>query len=138
MPSVFTMIINGDLPGRLKLIFEGVQETSPGVFEPNTTPVDHETAWQLPNFLIPRRNLEDATNIKLRELTLSYSLPGSWTSAWGVDRVDLTLIGRNLWMWTKADHIDPETSMEGTNVQGFEYGQMPTARSIGLNVTVRP
>jgi hypothetical protein len=48
------------------------------------------------------------------------------------------LVGRNLALWTDARHIDPETSLEGTNVQGFEYGQMPSARSFGLNVTVRP
>ena len=102
------------------------------------TPVSHESAWQLSNFFVPRRNLEEATYIKLRELALSYTLPSSWSNRWGVDQVDLSLVGRNLWMWTKADHIDPETSMEGTNVQGFEYGQMPTARSIGFNVTVRP
>ena len=119
-------------------LFDGVVETSPGVFAPNTTHVSQEDAWQLSNFLIPRRNIEDATYIKLRELSLSYSLPGSLTGRWGVDQVDLSLVGRNLFLWTKADHIDPETSLEGTNVQGFEYGQMPTARSFGLNVTVRP
>jgi len=121
------------------IIFPGVQETAPGsgVFVPNTTPIDHQTYWSDNNFLIPRRNLEDATYIKLRELTLSYGLPSSLTGRW-VESVDISLVGRNLWLWTKADHIDPETSMEGTNVQGFEYGQMPSPRSIGFNVTVRP
>jgi hypothetical protein len=119
------------------IIVDGVVETSPGVYAPNTTVVSAVDYWEN-NFFLPRNNLEDATYIKLREMTLSYSLPGSWTSRWGVDAVDLSLVGRNLWLWTKADHIDPETAMEATNVQGFEYGQMPSARSFGLNVTVRP
>ncbi len=119
------------------IVVDGVQETSPGVFVPNTTPVNQQSYWAR-NFFHPRNNLEEATYIKLRELTLSYGLPTSWTNRWGVDAVDLSVVGRNLWLWTKADHLDPETSMEGTNVQGFEYGQMPSARSIGFNVTVRP
>ena len=54
-----------------------------------------------------------------------------------VDAVDISLVGRNLYLWSEARHIDPETAQEGTNVQGFETGQMPTPRSIGINFTVR-
>ena len=71
-------------------------------------------------------------------MTLSFGLPDSWVDRWGVDGVDLSLVGRNLALWTDARHIDPGTSMEGTSIQGFEYGQMPSVRSFGLNVTVRP
>jgi TonB-linked SusC/RagA family outer membrane protein len=116
------------------IVFDGVDNTSG---QPNSTVVDAETYW-IRNYQIEEANLEDASYIKLREVTLSYGLPSAWVSRWGVDGVDVSIVGRNLALWTDARHIDPETSLEGTNVQGFEYGQMPSARSFGLNVTVRP
>jgi hypothetical protein len=125
------------------IVFDGVKEITPGgggtpgTYAPNDIVVDAETFW-LYNYFIEEANLEDAGYIKFREATLSYGLPSAWTSRWGVDAVDVSLVGRNLFLWTNARHIDPETSLEGTNVQGFEYGQMPSARSFGVNVTVRP
>jgi TonB-linked SusC/RagA family outer membrane protein len=122
------------------IIVDGVNRVVSGsdtTYVPNTTVVDAETRW-LYNYLVEESNLEDASYIKLREVTLSYSLPESLIGRWGVDAVDVSLVGRNLALWTDARHIDPETSLEGTNVQGFEFGQMPSARSFGINVTVRP
>jgi hypothetical protein len=104
---------------------------------PATNIVDGETFW-LYNYLNEESNLEPASYVKLREVTLSYSLPASVTSRMRVAGVDLSLVGRNLALWTDARHIDPETALEGTNFQGFEYGQMPSTRSYGINVTVHP
>ena len=120
------------------IVVDGVNETSPGVYVPNTTVIDGETFWFIQSYYIEKSDLEPAGYLKLREATLSFSLPESWTGRWGVDGVDLSLVGRNLFLWSDAKHIDPETSFEGTNVQGFEFGQMPSARSYGINVTVRP
>jgi hypothetical protein len=125
------------------IVFDGVTEVTPGgggtpgTYAENTAVIDAETFW-IYNYFVTEANLEDASYIKFREATLSYSLPSSWVGRWGVDAVDLSLVGRNLMLWTDARHIDPETSMDNSNVQGFEYGQMPSARSFGLNVTVRP
>ena len=138
-----------DLPGypicdvNTGIVVDGVQEIIDGVtgdttYVTNTTVVDAETYW-FRNIFTTDQNLEDGGYIKLRELTLSYSLPTSLTSGWGLDGgIDISAVGRNLFLWTDARHIDPETSMEGTNVQGFEYGQMPSVRSFGFNITVRP
>lgn len=115
------------------IVYPGVDASG----NPNTTVIDAETFY-IYNYFVEEANLEDASYIKLREVTLSYALPESLIGRWGVDAVDVSLVGRNLALWTDARHIDPETSLEGTNVQGFEYGQMPSARSFGINVTVRP
>ena len=52
----------------------------------------------------------------------------------------LGLIGRNLGMWGVDENldVDPETGYDASNAQGFEYGSVPSARSIGFTVTVRP
>ena len=88
----------------------------------NTTVIDSETYW-FRNIFTTDQNLEDGGYIKLRELTLSYQLPTSLTNRLGLDGgMDVSVVGRNLFLWTNARHLDPETSFEGTNVQGFEYG----------------
>lgn len=136
-----------DLPGyptcdaNTGIVIDGVNEIVTGTdttYVPNTTVIDSESRWFW-NIFTTDHNLEDGGYIKLRELTLSYSLPTSWTDRWGLDGgIDVSAVGRNLALWTDARHLDPETSMEGTNVQGFEYGQMPSVRSFGFNITVRP
>jgi hypothetical protein len=80
----------------------------------------------------------DASFVKLREVKLGFNVPGSVTRRVGVSGMNLSLVGRNLALWTDAPHIDPETAFSAGNQQGIEFGQLPTARSIGFNVTVTP
>jgi hypothetical protein len=91
-------------------------------------------------FGIEEASMVDATFVKLRELTLSYDVPASLAERLRLSGIQVSLIGRNLWLWTpdSNQHIDPETSTEASNVQGFEYGQMPSARSFGFTFSVRP
>ena len=56
----------------------------------------------------------------------------------GFSSANIAVVGRNLALWTDAPHIDPETAFDASNVQGIEFGQFPSARSIGFTVTVRP
>ena len=56
-----------------------------------------------------------------------------------VESINLQLIGRNLFFINKkAEDIDPEAAL-GTNLggQGIALGNLPTLRSIGLNVTLK-
>lgn len=80
----------------------------------------------------------DATFVKLREVRLGYDLPSSFTRRMGVQGLGVALVGRNLALWTDVPNIDPETSFNASNVQGFEYGQLPSARSVGFNISVTP
>ncbi len=80
----------------------------------------------------------DASFVKLREVKLGYNLPTSLTQRVKVSGINLSLIGRNLWLKTNAPHIDPETAFDASNAQGLEFGQFPSARSVGFNVVIRP
>ena len=62
---------------------------------------------QYRNWILPKDYL------KLREITLSYSLPKAWLKQTPFSMVQVSLIGRNLFMWTpkKNNYVDPE----GTN-----------------------
>jgi hypothetical protein len=80
----------------------------------------------------------DATFVKLREVRLGYDIPGTFTRRMGVSGLSVALVGRNLHLWTDVPNIDPETAFNASNVQGFEYGQLPSARSVGFNISVTP
>jgi len=89
------------------------------------------------NFGNHETGLVDASYLKLRELRLSYELPASVASKFGFSAGEVALIGRNLFLWSKYDSIDPETAFDASNVQGIEFGQFPTARSLGFSITFR-
>jgi TonB-linked SusC/RagA family outer membrane protein len=81
----------------------------------------------------------DASYVKLREATLSYSLPQSiFNGVKAIKGVELSLIGRNLWIIHKnLPYADPEENLSSGNIQGMQSGAYPTTRSLGLNLKVK-
>jgi hypothetical protein len=80
----------------------------------------------------------DASYVKLRELRLGWALPASLTRGLSSYRMNVALVGRNLWMHANAPNIDPETAFSAGNQQGLEMGQLPSTRSLGFQVSVTP
>jgi TonB-linked SusC/RagA family outer membrane protein len=87
-------------------------------------------------------NVYDGTVVRLRELSLGYSLPGSILSKTPFGAINISVSGRNLW-WNAPNvledlNLDPEVlgGSAGTNVQGFEYGAAPTTRRYGVNLNL--
>lgn len=78
--------------------------------------------------------LYSATNVRLQELSLRYTLPASWIG----ERIKLTVgfVGRNLWMLYCKAPFDPDLSpATGSNYyQGVDYFMMPSTRNLGFNV----
>ena len=103
----------------------------------NTTRTAAE-AYQHSLWRIHEEWIYDASYIKLREMKLGYTVPGNFAARMGLSAMNLSLVGRNLWLSTDVPHIDPETAFSAGNVQGLEFGQLPSARSIGFNITVTP
>jgi TonB-linked SusC/RagA family outer membrane protein len=80
----------------------------------------------------------DASFIKLREVRIGYDVPRAITDRLRLARADVAILGRNLFLWSDVPHIDPETALNAGNAQGYEYGQLPSARSVGFSITVTP
>ena len=77
----------------------------------------------------------DATNIRLRELVLGYSLPKSALKNTPLAGVNLSFVGRNLFFITnKAKYFDPEQGVGVGNLQGIESFNIPSTRDFGFNV----
>jgi hypothetical protein len=52
-----------------------------------------------------------------------------------ISGLDISLVGRNLWLSTDYKGVDPETSLTGANnSQGMDYFNMPGTRSFGVNL----
>ena len=81
------------------------------------------------------RYVFDASYVKLREVSLSYSLPSSILGNSFIRGVDISLVGRNLWIIHKnVDNFDPEVMFTAGNGQGIENGAYPSVKTVGVNV----
>lgn len=83
----------------------------------------------------------DATVVRLREASLSYSLPTSSLAKTPFGAVSITLSGQNLWYkapnFPKYVNFDPEVNSLGvSNGRGYETLAGPTSRRIGASIRV--
>ena len=83
----------------------------------------------------------DATLIRLRELSLAYSLPEKLLAKTPFGGVSFTLSGTNLWYnapnLPKYSHFDPETNGLGvSNGKGLEFITGPSSRRIGASLRI--
>ncbi len=109
-----------------------------GQYAENTKAVKPQHYWQR----VASRDgtselfMYDATNIRLREVTLSYNFENKVLNKTPFTRATLSFVGRNLWLIkNNLPGIDPE-SVYGTqtNAPALETGPPPTTRSLGFNV----
>jgi hypothetical protein len=77
-----------------------------------------------------------ASFYKLREARLTVALPP--IPALPISGVTASLIGRNLYLWTRAPNIDPEAVFSPYQLPGMEMGQLPYAKSLGIQLSVTP
>ena len=85
--------------------------------------------------------LMDRSFVKMRNLTLAYTLPKSIVSKIYLSDVTLSLFANNLFTWTHKSnrYIDPETSSYGNDLEGL-FGELysnPACRNFGFNVGVK-
>jgi TonB-linked SusC/RagA family outer membrane protein len=107
----------------------------PGVYEsngqPNTTYIGAQDYYE---GYIPyawEEQTYDATYVKLRELSVGYTLPVKFAAKMKAQRASISLVARNPWLiYTAVPGIDPSESA-GLWMEG---GQLPGTRSIGLNL----
>ncbi len=123
-----------------------VYKGTDGLYHENNIPVDARFGtmgtyyYSSNNAEMYNRNLISKSFLKLREVNLTYSLPKKWfaKTKW-LTGVDVSLVGRNLLMWTKSQGlIDPEMTNYGNDLTS-EYGEFyaaPTVRSFGGSIKI--
>lgn len=80
----------------------------------------------------------DATNVKLREVALSFELPKKMLKNTFIQSATLSAVGRNLlFLYNAAGDIDPEaTYSSGPTSTAFEHSSLPSTRSYGMNLKI--
>ncbi|HPI06419.1 MAG TPA: SusC/RagA family TonB-linked outer membrane protein [Saprospiraceae bacterium] len=122
------------------VIGDGVVQTADG-FTPNTVKLSARE-WHT-SYTLGRRLIEgaiyDASFVKLRETRIGYTFPNKIWGKTNLRDLSVNIVGRNLALWTKVPHIDPETSSTagGTVIPGVESVALPSTRSWGINLNCR-
>lgn len=115
---------------------------TPNGYTENKVPVTHQNYWErigsTGNYGLPEMYTYDATNIRLRNITLGYDFNKAMLKNTPFQRLRLSATCNNVWMiHYNLPGIDPESvSATNTNATGFENGAAPTSRSFTFNVTV--
>ena len=78
--------------------------------------------------------IDDGSFVKLRETSLSYTLP---TFSKAISAVSVSLVGRNLYSWDKYNGFDPETSAGGSSdlLRAIDFGNVPIPRTYQLRLS---
>lgn len=125
------------LEGRDSYVVNGVQADG----SKNTVATNAEKFW----VRVGGRNTPagevftyDASNIRLRELVLSYNLPNNLIKGLPFQSGSVSLVGRNLFfLLNRAEGFDPELTAGAQNTTvGLESFALPTTRTIGVNLNL--
>ena len=132
-------VVNGE---RQDFIVPNSVVQTPNDYTENKVPVTHQNYWErigsTGNYGLPEMYTYDATNIRLRNITLGYDFNKAMLKNTPFQRLRLSATCNNVWMiHYNLPGIDPESvSATNTNATGFENGAAPTSRSFTFNVTV--
>ena len=82
--------------------------------------------------------VEDGSFLRLKNLTLGYTLPTKWVRSLGFSRLRLYASGTNLLTWTGYTGYDPEvTSSNNTVDAGLDNGKYPVPRTYNFGVSIQ-
>ncbi|QJB32223.1 TonB-dependent receptor [Chitinophaga oryzae] len=106
----------------------------------DVTDVPRLTAYGL-NYTIDQnsRFLEDGSFLRLKSVTLSYTVPKNVTARLHMNQLRVYVTGSNLWLLTNYTGPDPEANVTSIQtVQGLDLGTPPQPRSVqaGIHLTL--
>lgn len=142
MESVGTAAMTAPGGKRDNMVVEGVYRDDNGNYVVNAKEVTPEKYWGAVtgagNLGIGEANIYDATNVRLRNITLSYNVPAKFLAKTVLQSVRAGFTVTNVWMISSKMHgLDPESVYAtSTNATGFEYSGLPTTRSFVFNVSL--
>lgn len=112
-------------------------ETNPSGETPRA--VAYGAAYENNNINYTTRYLESADYLKIRNLSIGYTLPKAITKQVGISRLRVYATAHNLYTLTGYDGFDPEVTMfpSRTTYRGYDSGSVPQLRSyvFGINLT---
>ena len=115
-----------------------VDPNNPNNYIPNTIRLDRSMSSQVLGTDPPTAAfVYDASYIKLREVSLSYTFDKKVLGNTFIQGLTLGVSGSNLWIIHKnLPYADPEAGLSSGNIQGYQSGVMPTTRNYSFNLKV--
>tara|TARA_R110000744_G_scaffold14462_3_gene41215 strand:- start:7018 stop:10053 length:3036 start_codon:yes stop_codon:yes gene_type:complete len=95
---------------------------------------------------ISSRFIEDGSYVRLKNISLGYTVPSDITEKLGLDNLRLSLSAQNLLTFTNYSGLDPEVSYYGSGgnnntssntAQGFDFGNYPTVRTVTMSLNLK-
>jgi len=133
-------VTNGN---RDSILVQGVvKDPNTNQYVPNTTRISTQQYWGATagrgNTGITETNLYDATNIRIRNIQLSYNFPKRLLEKSFIQKAIVSVSCNNVWLITSHMRgLDPESSYAtGTTAYGFENGSAPTTRTFYINLSL--
>lgn len=78
----------------------------------------------------------DGSFLKLKEASITYSLPKRMLAKTPIRNVKLSLVGRNLAVWTKVKYVDPEIYSTSSSTPGYaSRTDVPSTRLFSFNLS---
>lgn len=118
-------------------------ENGDPVYAENSKPIDRYylvNYWGNGGLELDGSSFIDKSFVKLREVVLSYNFPAKYFEQMPLSSMNVSVVGRNLWLWTPKDqtYIDPELTTFGNDLLADfgEYGAQPSTRSFSINLRV--
>ncbi|GHB74801.1 SusC/RagA family TonB-linked outer membrane protein [Persicitalea jodogahamensis] len=101
----------------------------------NPTNENYRTRGQGPIGFYSSKNVEDGSYLRLKTLSLDYSLPASIIQRLALNSLTLSVASQNLLTWTKYSGLDPEVSILNPVLSpGFDFSGYPQARTVTFGI----
>lgn len=136
-------LASGNMKGYVPkgVIQTGTDADGKPVYEQNTRPMDpniYFASFYSDDKGVAVPFIYDASYIKMRELSLTYTLPQRISGKIMAQLISISVVSRNPFIiYKKVPNVDPDSNYNNGNGQGFEYGSLPGRRSWGANINIR-
>ena len=144
-----TVLFQGQVGGKIYNQNQGQLELGTGYINASTvvlnrytetnTNTDVKAAYQDPAITISDRFIESATYLRLKNISLGYTLPSAWTDRIKARNVRIYFSLQNYKTWTNYSGFDPEVSMSGQALinKGIDFGVYPNSKTAlgGVSLT---
>ena len=104
----------------------------------SNTNTDVKAAYQDPAITISDRFIEDASYLRLKNISLSYTFSRKIVGNAGIKSIKVYVSAQNLLTWTKYTGYDPEVSANNQSLitKGIDNGVYPNSKSVQLGVSL--
>jgi len=94
--------------------------------------------YQMLNSAYPLMFIEKADFLKIREITVTYTLPAEWVNSFRLRTMSLTFAARNIATFTNYTGADPEVNFAGQQEinRGQDFLTMPQTRRFVLTLNL--